>query len=74
MIEEDRFPIARAMTIFTLSPICPFMFVLFFVAGITLRGRIFKGRREVATLALYLLMFSHEREPRLVMIERRLLP
>lgn len=63
MIEEDRFPIARAMTILTLGPICPFMFVVFFVTGIALRWRIFKGRCEVATLTFYLRMFSHEREP-----------
>lgn len=74
MIEEDRLPIARAMTILTLGPICPFMFIVFFVARVTVEGRIFKGRGVVTTLTFYLRMFSHEREPRLVMIKRRLLP
>jgi len=74
MIEQNSLPITLAMTILTLWPISPFMFVVLLVAGIAVERRILKGRCTVATLAFYLRMFAHKGETRLVVIERRFLP
>jgi hypothetical protein len=50
------------------------MGVVFFVAGITIHGGVFKGRRQVAFLAFHRGMFPYERKPRLVVVEQRFLP
>jgi hypothetical protein len=50
------------------------MGVVFFVTGITICRGVLKSRREMAFLAVHLGMFSHQRKPRLVVVERRFLP
>jgi hypothetical protein len=74
MIEGDRLPITCCVACLAFVSVRPFMSVVFFVAGITIQGSVFKGRRLMAFLAFHPSMFSNERKPRFVVIERRFLP
>ncbi len=74
MIEGDRLPIACCVARLALVSVRPFMGVVFFVAGITIQGSVFKGWRQMAFLAFHPNMFPNEREPRFVVVERRFLP
>ena len=44
MIERDGLPIALRMAGFALLSVCPFVFVVFLVTGITIQRRVFKSR------------------------------
>jgi hypothetical protein len=74
MIECDGLPIVLCVAGLTFLPVRPFMLVVFLMTGITIHWGVFKGWCQVAFLAFYLGMLSHQWEAGLVMVERRFLP
>ena len=74
MIEGDGFPVALSVALFAFLSVSPFVCVVLFVAGVTVHRRVFEGWREMTFLTFHFLMFAHQGEARLVMVERRFLP
>lgn len=74
MVERDGLPIAFTVAGFASLPVAAFVLVLLLVAGVTVRGRIFKRRREMAFLAFYGGVPAYQRKTRLIVVEGRFLP
>jgi len=74
VVEHDRLPVAFGMARLAFLPIASLMLVVFLVTGVAVERRIFEGRRRMAFLALDRFMLPEQREPRLIMVERRFLP
>lgn len=74
VVEGDGFPVTLPVTRFAFVSVCSFVFVILLVTGITIRWSVLKGRRLVTFCAFHAGMFPHQWKPRLVVVERRLLP
>lgn len=74
MIEYDHFPLILRVARLAFLSVRSFVFVVFLVTGITICRCVFKSGRQVAFRTFHLGVLPHQREARLVMVERRLLP
>jgi hypothetical protein len=74
VIEGDRLPVSLNMAAFALLSGVALVFVVFLVASVTVRRRILESRRQMAFFAFHLLMSAKQRETRLVVVKRSLLP
>ena len=74
MVECDDLPIALRVTGLAFLSVRPSVLVIFLVAGVTIRQRIFECGGQMTFLAFDLGVFTHQWETRLVMVEGRFLP
>ena len=62
VVERNSLPVAGSVACLAFLSIGPFVLVVFFVTGKTVRRRVFEGRREVTFRAFHLFVFAHQRE------------
>lgn len=74
VVECNGLPVTLPVARFAFLPIRSLMFVVLLVTGVAIQWRVLKCRCEVTLLALHSGVFSHQREARLIVVERRLLP
>ena len=74
MVKDDAFPIPFRVASSTFLSVAPLMHIVFLVAGVTVHRSVFESRCEMAFLTFDGCVFSDQRKPGLVMIERGFLP